>query len=340
MPIPVDRERLVQALTLLREAGPRGITKAALRRGVTLAADPGLVSVRTAERCVLKMEEDGASLGRELRGGRRVFTLLRPPTWDDHVSGAAKLALKLASSVLCQSGTLIWEEQLALIERMANQRMSDLERRLFRELEKTVQVSGGAEDSVEPAAAETLGPILAALADSCQIRVEYLAAGRTSAVVHEVVPVALTHDLFSGGSYLLTWSPELRQITPLRLNRIVKVERLARPGFAEPPEPAARARKYAIGGWFSTAEPFEVAVRIRGEGWVQSLRDCPPALPDCVCTLEKGGRGLLVRFKANRQEGVLRWVLQFGEFAEVLEPAGLREALRKKLERAMRVYQA
>jgi proteasome accessory factor B len=340
MPTPVHPERLELALTLLRDAGERGITKQALCQGLTLDGDLDTVSGKTAERCVARLEEDGAEVLRAKRGGRRVYILQEAPPWDDHVSAAARLALKMASSVLCQSGTLLWEEQLAFIGKVASGHMSDSDRRLFRELEKSVQVSGGAEDSVEGPADETLGPILAALAQSRQIRVEYLAAGRTSPLLHEVVPVGLTHDLFSGGSYLLTWSPVRRQITPLRLNRIVKVEVLPRLGVVEPPEPAARAGKYAIGGWFSTDEPFEVLVRIRNSGWVQALRDCPPALPDCACTPERGGRALLVRFKANRQEGALRWVLQFGEHAEVLAPAGLREALRKKLEKTLKAYQA
>jgi len=218
--------------------------------------------------------------------------------------------------------------------------MSIPDRGLFTQLDRAIHVSGGSEDSVEGPSAEILGPILAALADSRRIRVEYLAAGRVEPVIHDVVPYAITHDLFAGGAYLLSWSPHNHFVTPLRLNRIARIEVLPVLGIVDHPEKLDRAKKYSIGGWFSSQAPFQVAVRVHGKGWVQSLLDCPPALPDYDPTPEDGGRSLLVKFRTNRPEGALRWVLQFGECAEILEPGSLRAAIRTKLEKALATYPA
>ena len=338
MPIPVELERLRKALTLLREAREGGLTKEELRRGLTEDRDLELVSAKTVERCIGRLDEDGAGIRRETRDGRRVFVLEEAPPWDDHVSAQARLALRLASNALAQSGSLLWEEQLALIEQVLDRTMTSRDKRLLAQLGRAVHVSGGAEDSVEGPASEVLEPILTALADERQIRVTYLAAGQRIPKVHEVVPYALTHDLFSGGAYLLSWSQTRRIVIPLRLNRVTRVDVIGRRGVVGDLEKLEKARKYAIGGWVSTAAPFEVVIRVRGSNWVQALRDAPPALPDCLCTPERGGQTLLIRFKANAKQGALRWVLQFGEHAELLAPDFLREELRVKLEATMETY--
>ena len=65
-------------------------------------------------------------------------------------------------------------------------------------------------------------------------------------------------------------------------------------------------------------------VKVDGEPWVQALKEAPPVLPDFSCTPAKDGVSATVTFKANHANGALRWVLQFGEAAEVLEPKALR----------------
>lgn len=338
MPTSVDPERLKQALLAIREAGPGGIAKGALRARLEAEDAAGEVSVKTVERCIARLEEDGARIRKDSRGGQRLYVLERGPRWDEHITGQARLALKLASLTLCQSGTLLWQEKLDVLAQIASNHMSSRDRRLFGQLEQAVHVYGGADDSVEGSADETLEPILEALADRRRILVDYQAAGAAAPKAYELVPCALTHDLFSGGAYLMAWDPGRDKPLLLRLNRISKVRPGRRVGALPHPERLARALKYQIGSWQSDSEPFQVEVRIRGRHWVQALRDSPPALPECESRLEPGGTSLVLRFRATHENGALRWVLQFGECAEVLEPDFLRRQVRDKLKAALDQY--
>jgi predicted DNA-binding transcriptional regulator YafY len=99
-----------------------------------------------------------------------------------------------------------------------------------------------------------------------------------------------------------------------------------------------RALDYQIGAWACGDPPFEVVARIRGVQWIQSLLEAPPDLKGYDRIVEKGGKSLLVRFKANKEQGPIRWLLQFGCCAEVLEPKALRDRFREELEATLKIY--
>lgn len=58
----VDSDRLREALRLIREAGSQGITREGLREGL------GQVSLRTVDRAVALLEEQGAQIERNRDG--------------------------------------------------------------------------------------------------------------------------------------------------------------------------------------------------------------------------------------------------------------------------------
>jgi len=91
-------------------------------------------------------------------------------------------------------------------------------------------------------------------------------------------------------------------------------------------------------GSVSGDEPFEVVARIWGAGWIQFLREAPPDLNEFNSEVEEGGESMLVRFKANKVEGPIRWFLPFGYCAEVLQPQSLRDRMREELEEALKLY--
>ena len=330
----VDSDRLREALRLIREAGPQGITREDLRESL------GEVSLRTVDRAVALLEAQGAQIERNRSGWPSVlhFVLKKGPTWDEHVSSEARLALQLASLSLAQSGTLLWQDKLAVIESMATGKMSSRDRKLFDQLKKAVHVQGGVDDPVDPVQGDgVLEPILRGLEGPRELDISYQSADSDKAVVHTVVPYALSHDLFSGGSFLLVWEPSRQLPLHLRLNRInsVKVGRLSAIAQEEVMKSAAR---YQIGGWMSAKAPFEVEARIRGAHWIRAFQEAPPALPDFESDPTKGGQAALVRFKANHELGAIRWLLQFGKSVEVLKPDWLRETIRQQLQEAAEQY--
>ena len=325
----VDQERLKTAVVLLREAGEAGLTRTQLSRGL------GGTSLRTVDRAIALLEDQGARLERRREGQPAVlvFTLRKGPSWDEHITPQTRLALRLAALSLAQSGTLMWQDKLEAIEALAAGHMSAKDRRLFDTLQKAVQVHGGVDDPIEPQ--DIIEPILQALEGPREMEIEYLSAGAKEPRLHLAVPYALTHDLYSGGAFLLVWEPKRGKPLHLRLSRITRAKALARPGVIPCPEVLAQAAKYQIGGWTSDAEPFKVQARISGAHWVQAFKEAPPALPAFQSLAEKGGGSAKVSFMANHEFGASRWLLQFGAAIEVLEPAWLRGKIAEQLEAAL-----
>lgn len=327
----VDRERLKETLTLLREHAGRGITKAQLAKRL------GGVSQRTVDRAVGLLEAQGARIDRQRQGRPAVihFFLQKGPAWDEHVSSGARLALRLAARVLAQSGTLLWEEDIQALEALASEHMSSRDRRLFEQLQGALRVQGGVEDPVEDP--DVLEPVLRALEGSKELEVDYQAPGRPRST-RTVVPYALTHDLFSGGAFLLVWDGHRRMPLHLRLSRICGAKVLARTGVIPDPRVMEAAATTQIGGWISADAPFEVRARVRGAAWVQALKEAPPNLPAFEGRPSRDGVSMELSFRASHPNGALRWLLQFGDALEVLEPAGLRETMRRSLENALERY--
>jgi predicted DNA-binding transcriptional regulator YafY len=325
----VDQERLKTAVVLLREAGETGLTRVQLSRGL------GAASLRTVDRALALLEDQGARLERR-REGRPpvlVFTLKRGPSWDEHITHQARLALRLAALSLAQSGTLMWQDKLEAIEALAAGHMSAKDRRLFDTLQKAVQVHGGVDDPIE--SQDVIEPILQALEGPREMEIDYQSAGAREASLLTVVPYALTHDLYSGGAFLLVWDPRRRKPLHLRLSRINRAKALARPGVIPCPDVLARAAKYQIGGWMSDDAPFTIKARITGAHWVQAFKEAPPALPAFQARPEKGGGTMVVAFMANHEFGAMRWLLQFGGAITVLEPAWLKDKVIQQLEAAL-----
>lgn len=326
----VDTKRLRKALKLIRESGPKGITRDQLCKGL------GGVSLRTVDRAIALMENQGAVIERVRRGNpsRISFVLGKGPSWDEHITSETRLALRLAMMSLAHSGTLAWQSKLEALEDLASERMSTHDKKLFEHLKTAVRVQGGVEDPIE--SPEVMEPLLRALEGRKEIEVEYQSAGKAPSL-KTVVPYALTHDLFSGGTFLLAFELARRIPLHLRLNRISRVKVGSRMGVV-PEEVLSRAATYQIGGWTSSEPPFQVEARIRGAHWIQAFKEAPPALPDFEAVLAKEGAFVQVRFKANHLNGASRWLLQFGPAAEVLAPPEMRDFVAIQLREAAAQY--
>jgi predicted DNA-binding transcriptional regulator YafY len=331
----VDQERIRQALECLREVLPQGIT----RSGLAARIGPDGVSLRSVDRILGLLVAQGAEIQRPRSGQPPVQHLLlrKGPAWDEHVSPETRLALRLASMSLTHCGTLLWQDKLDTLERLATHHMSVRDRRLFATLERCVQVHGGVEDPIE--SPDILEPILQALEGQREIQVAYQGAGNGEARPRRFVPYCLTHDLFSGAAFLAVWDPADRKPKHLRLNRLTRVKVTSRPGVIADPEGMARAARYQIGGWICADAPFEVRLRVRGVHWVQSFKEAPPALPEFVSRPAADGLSTEVSFQANHALGATRWILQLGEAGQVLAPAWLREEVRSQLRRTLDAYQ-
>jgi predicted DNA-binding transcriptional regulator YafY len=324
----VKPERLQIVLEAIRDAGERGITKAGLARKL------GGVAMRTVDRAVQLLEEQGARFGKAREGRPALihFTLEKAPDWDSRITPHARMALEVALMALEGTATELWFDQLEGLRNLADSHLSTRDRDLFRALQEHVCVRGGADDQ-RALDTKMLTQVLLALGHPegpRELELTYQAAstGRTSARM--VVPFTLTHDVFSGGAFLLAWDPAKQEPRHFRLARIEAAKALSRRGLIPDKAPLEQARDLQIGGWFSLASPFRVSVRVGGSNWPQALLDAPPALPEVEVRKEKGGT-VLLSFLATEASGPTRFILQFGADAELLEPRSLRDQVAKTL---------
>lgn len=320
----VKPERLQAVLEAIRDAGERGITKAALVRKL------GGVAMRTVDRAIALLEEQGARFGKAREGRPAVihFTLEKAPEWDSKITPHARLALEVALMALEGTATEMWYDHLEGLRALADSHLSTRDRALFDVLQSHVCVRGGADDQ-QALDTKMLSQVLLALGHSegpRELELTYAAASTGRTGTRTVVPFTLTHDVFSGGAFLLAWDPAKQEPRHFRLARILEAKALPKRGLMPDKHPLERARDLQIGGWFSPAEPFRVQVRVGGSNWPQALLDAPPALPKVEVRKEKGG-AVLLSFMATDLHGPARYILQLGADAEVLEPKDLRTHL-------------
>lgn len=333
----VAADVLQEILDRIRDAGPRGIAKAALAKALDKTA-------RTIDRAIGVLEKQGARFGKErhrARGGAAVihFSLEKAPAWDSKVTPYARLALEVAMLALEGTGSDAWSSPLQSLRELAEQHLSTRDKQLFEQLRDHINVRAAADDAV-PLDREVLLRLFTALGDAAgprEIELEYTAAnGRQS--TRTVVPYTLTHDVFSGGAFLLAWDPKKAEPRHFRLNRIEAIRLTGRAGILTDRKLMEQAREYQIGGWVSAEAPFEVAVRVSGESWPTFLRETPPALPEVLVEARKGQPGVRLRFKATEFNAPTRFILQFGADAAVEGPAELKAHVRSVLKATLARY--
>jgi predicted DNA-binding transcriptional regulator YafY len=327
-PVPTQRKVAAEKLRLLvqflQEAGSRGITKK------EASAELG-VSPRQIDRGIEALEAEGAQFKRLKAGSGEAqrFVMVQAPAWDDHLTHEARHALLIAAALAEHSGSYSWAQLLKGLEIFADQHLSERERGLFRRLEGMVQVQGGVDDAIEPDD-EVRSEIMVALAENAlpqELALEYHAAGKPVPEKRKVVPYRLTHDIFSGGTFLLAWDLGRKAPRHFRLSRIVKAEALHRPGIIPDEAVMVEAARYQIGGWIGERDPFEIRLRVRGVNWVRALEDAPPSLPEFRIMPEAGGKEAVLSFMARGLEAPTRWLLQFGDAVTVEGPEELKAHL-------------
>jgi predicted DNA-binding transcriptional regulator YafY len=331
----VKPERLQIVLEAIRDAGERGITKAGLSRCL------GGVALRTVDRAVQMLEEQGARFGKARDGRPAIihFTLEKAPDWDSRITPHARMALEVALMALEGTATELWFDHLEGLRALADSHLSSRDRDLFRALQSHVCMRGSADDQ-QALDTRMLTQVLLALGHPegpRELDLTYQAAstGRTS--TRTVVPFTLTHDVFSGGAFLLAWDPAKQEPRHFRLARIEAAKALPKRGLIPDKNPLEQARDLQIGGWFSPSAPFRVSLRVSGTNWPRALLDAPPALPGITVHKEKGGT-VQLNFQATELSGPTRFILQFGADAEVLEPKVVREHLSRTLKAMIARY--
>jgi predicted DNA-binding transcriptional regulator YafY len=330
----VDGERLRTAVRAFREAGEKGLTR------IQLAEAMGNVILRTGDRARDLLRAEGARIDSKTdpRTREKIFIMTKGPKWDESISRETRLALRVAAMTLGHGGNAILERQLETLEQITDKSLTDKDRRIFERLGKNVHVMGGVAETPGDSQVAALETVFNAFSADIprQLELDYRKAGATASRKIIFSPYCLTQDLFGGGTFVLGEDAEKHKVMQLRLSRIESAKVLGRPVIFLKEAELKRAAEHQIGGWVSSDEPFEVSLRIEGANWIQAMEEARPDFPGF--RMERRGTSALVNFMANAPEGLIRWILQLGPWAEVLGPEFLRIKVKQAVEEIAQRY--
>lgn len=139
-------------------------------------------------------------------------------------------------------------------------------------------------------------------------------------------PRHLTFDALSQAWFVWGWDRRYNAERYHRVDLLAEVNPVEGVGrAAQGPYPEGTPANL-IGGWFG-GEPISVKVTLQKQ-WVFAVKQAPPAFPHFK--IEEQGEGqALVSFTATDLRAISRWVMQFGDGVQVLEPARLVDRVKQ-----------
>lgn len=187
--------------------------------------------------------------------------------------------------------------------------------------------------STRPSAkAAAKGPGLPPLASSLLLAiqegraVEFIFQDAETYAPRTFEPRHLTFDALSQAWYVWGWDRRYNAERHHRVDLLAEVNEVEGVGRAAQGPYAEGTPANQIGGWLG-GEPIAVKVSLLKQ-WVFAVKQAPPAFP--AFHLEDQGDGqALVTFTATDLRAIARWVMQFGDGIQVLEPARLVDRVKQ-----------
>ncbi len=293
------------------------------RHGVTLEelAEESGVTRRTIHRDLAAIQEAGYPLISEWLNGRKTYRFLTrfkdvPPI---NFTLQELMTLSLFRSQIDTLKDTPFSDDIEAIFRKVN---SVLPPRYAAHMERIARVSlpllqGGRDYG---RVAEQLKQLREALLYQYRVTMTYRARGEGEPVSYQVDPYTLI--FYKGGLYLLGYAHNRQALRTFALERIETVtagrERFELPEDYRPEEQLGQAfgiveeRPLAVKVLFAP----EVAYMVRERLWHPSQK-----------ISESAGGGVQLEFTAGGRMEIIAWVLSYGQYAELLEPAELRDEL-------------
>jgi len=177
-----------------------------------------------------------------------------------------------------------------------------------------------------------VSPVLTPLAQAilaaiCEGRaVEFIFTDADANAPRTFEPRHLTYDALSQAWYAWGWDRRYNAERYHRVDLLAEVNDVEGVGRAAQGPCAEGTPANQIGGWLG-GEPIAVKVSLAKQ-WVFAVKQAPPAFPNFK--LEEQGDGqALVTFSATDLRAIARWVMQFGDGIQVLEPARLVDRVKQ-----------
>ena len=304
------------------------------RRGITLdeLVQESGVNRRTVHRDLAAIEEAGYPLVSEWDGSRKLYFFITGfkdvPPISFTLPELMTLSL-LRSQMEFLKETPFHDDMASIARKVASVLPPRYAAHMERMAQVTLPLLSGSRDYGR--VAEQLTRLREALLYQYVVTLSYQPRGKTGGEVYEVEPYTLI--IHKGGLYLLGYARNRKGLRTFALERILSVtvgkERFEIPEEFNPEEQLRRAFGIVAEPVLSVRVRFspEVAPTVRERCWhgSQEIRQEP-------------GGGIVISFQAGGKMEILAWVLSFGAHAEVLEPSGLREEVRRSVASLARMY--
>ena len=192
------------------------------------------------------------------------------------------------------------------------------------------QTTTGASDYSKKA--EILDQVLQGIEERKATHIAYQSLRSTEPVTCDVYPYALAYH--RGSLYLIAHSPDHNEVRHYKVDRIDEAEMSQFP-FQRPEDFDVREHLKKSFGIFQGKGDVRVKVRflppvtryVLESKWHESQR----------LSRQRDG-SVVAEFQLSDTEEIKRWIMSFGEYAVVLEPDELRQAIVKELEALLQTY--
>jgi predicted DNA-binding transcriptional regulator YafY len=295
------------------------------RHGITIEemAEESGVNRRTIHRDLNAIEEAGYPIVSEWQEGRKVYRFLTrfkdvPPI---NFTLQELLTLSFLRSQLDFLKGTPFRDDMEAVFRKVN---SVLPPRYAAHMERITRVSlpllQGARDYGR--VAEDLKLLRDALLYQYQVTIGYRAKGEGRPVSYQVDPYTLL--FYKGGLYLLGYAHNRKALRTFAVERLTKVE-VSRERFEMPEDFRPEEQLKSA---FGIVEEAALPVRVRFDATVAHMVRDRLWHPSQLLVVEKDG-SVVLSFEAGGRMEIIAWVLSYGRHAELLEPAELREEMRR-----------
>jgi predicted DNA-binding transcriptional regulator YafY len=175
-------------------------------------------------------------------------------------------------------------------------------------------------------------PVLTPLAQTiltaiCEGRaVEFIFADGNANAPRTFEPRHLTFDALSQAWYVWGWDRRYNAERHHRVDLLAEVNEVEGVGRAAQGPYAEGTAANLIGGWLG-GDPILVKASLMKQ-WVFAVKQAPPAFPNFKME-DQGDGQALVSFSATDLRAISRWIMQFGDGVQVLEPARLVDRIKQ-----------
>jgi len=231
------------------------------------------------------------------------------------------------------AGTLFWDASHRAFRKIRASLGGDALKHLDRFASLFHQTRLGRHDY--SAKSELIDQLMLGIENHRVVFITYQSLRATEPVTYDVYPYGLAYH--RGSLYLIGRNPQRDEVCHWKVDRIEKAE-LDEMRFERPEDFDLQSHLSGAFGIYRGDGAAETCIKIRFSAAVARYVEESQWHESQKLTKHADG-SLLAEFRLSDTEEIKRWIMSFGRYAVVLEPAELRDAIASELKALLEAYQ-